>query len=261
MVALASAVDASEEVWHLSAPLSGGTPLFLVQSELVRVQNRTVRLSMRDPVDTLRCRVIRGVGFTTPATHAQGVTLTPYYGEFGPAPIDTGGGGGGGLPSQWTADSHGDVVIAPDDPNTGDPMIQIVAPTDFFNNGSGQFLALIDEVGRVVHRWDVSGDVVLRGSVGGGPSAVVASAPDTPDTTGFYGSDGMHVTNTALSNVFQVIPTGYMRITTASGAPADGDLSPTQLAFWFDSSNGAAKLMLKGKTANGTVVTGSVNLI
>jgi hypothetical protein len=101
MVALASAVDASEEIWHLSAPLPGGSTYFLAQNELVRVQNRTIRLSMRDPVDTLRCRMIRGVGFTTPASHAQGVTLTPYYGEFGPAPLDTGG-AGGGLPSEWS---------------------------------------------------------------------------------------------------------------------------------------------------------------
>lgn len=43
-------------------------------------------------------------------------------------------------------------------------------------------------------------------------------------------------------------------------APANADLSSGSLALWFDSTNGAAKLMLKGKTENGTVVTGQVTL-
>jgi hypothetical protein len=44
------------------------------------------------------------------------------------------------------------------------------------------------------------------------------------------------------------------------GAPADGDISASECALWFDDTNGAAKLMVKAKSANGTVVTGSVNL-
>jgi hypothetical protein len=43
-------------------------------------------------------------------------------------------------------------------------------------------------------------------------------------------------------------------------APADGDLAAGDIAFWFDDSNGAAKLMLKAKQADGTVKTGSVNV-
>jgi hypothetical protein len=45
-----------------------------------------------------------------------------------------------------------------------------------------------------------------------------------------------------------------------NAAPADGELVAGQLALWFDSTNGAGKLMVKAKTANGTVVTGSVTL-
>lgn len=44
-------------------------------------------------------------------------------------------------------------------------------------------------------------------------------------------------------------------------APADGELSASELAFWFDDTNGAAKLKIKAKTANGTVVTGEVALV
>lgn len=52
---------------------------------------------------------------------------------------------------------------------------------------------------------------------------------------------------------------GY--IYTAKGtAPADGELNPGELAFWFDPTNGAAKLMVKAKQADGTVRTAAVNL-
>ena len=43
-------------------------------------------------------------------------------------------------------------------------------------------------------------------------------------------------------------------------APADGDLVASELAFWFDSTNGNAFAMFKGKTVDGTVVSGSVAL-
>lgn len=43
-------------------------------------------------------------------------------------------------------------------------------------------------------------------------------------------------------------------------APADGELAASELAFWFDDTNGAGKLKIKAKTANGTVVTGEVAL-
>lgn len=43
-------------------------------------------------------------------------------------------------------------------------------------------------------------------------------------------------------------------------APGDGELSAGDLAFWFDKTNGASKLMLKAKQADGTVETGTVPL-
>lgn len=48
--------------------------------------------------------------------------------------------------------------------------------------------------------------------------------------------------------------------TLRTSAPADAYLSAGQLAMWFDSTNGASKAMFKGKSANGTVVSGSVTL-
>ena len=59
--------------------------------------------------------------------------------------------------------------------------------------------------------------------------------------------------------VFSVTPAGHP-VTRANAAPADGDLVANEVAMWFDSTNGAAKVMFKGKTADGTVVTGNVAL-
>lgn len=43
-------------------------------------------------------------------------------------------------------------------------------------------------------------------------------------------------------------------------APADAELIAGEMAFWFDATDGAGKLMVKAKTANGTVATASVAL-
>lgn len=52
---------------------------------------------------------------------------------------------------------------------------------------------------------------------------------------------------------------GYL-MTRVTTVPADGDLAASECALWFDDTNGAGKLMVKAKTANGTVVTGEVAL-
>lgn len=43
-------------------------------------------------------------------------------------------------------------------------------------------------------------------------------------------------------------------------APADANVATGECVVWFDQTNGAAKLMLKGKTANGTVVAAAIAL-
>jgi hypothetical protein len=48
--------------------------------------------------------------------------------------------------------------------------------------------------------------------------------------------------------------------TRKTSAPADAELTAGEAAWWFDSSNGASKLMVKAKSADGTVVTGSLAL-
>lgn len=52
---------------------------------------------------------------------------------------------------------------------------------------------------------------------------------------------------------------GYF-VTEKHAAPADGDLTAGQMVVWFDQTNGAAKMMVKAKQADGTVKTGSLAL-
>lgn len=52
---------------------------------------------------------------------------------------------------------------------------------------------------------------------------------------------------------------GYF-MTAKNAAPADADVNTGELALWFDSTNGASKLMIKAKQADGTVKTASVAL-
>jgi hypothetical protein len=49
-------------------------------------------------------------------------------------------------------------------------------------------------------------------------------------------------------------------LTNVHSAPPDGDLVAGDCYLWYDQTNGAAKLMVKAKQADGTVKTGSVNL-
>lgn len=56
-----------------------------------------------------------------------------------------------------------------------------------------------------------------------------------------------------------ILRTGHFGIR-ATAAPADGDIGNGRLFFWYDPTNGSPKLMLKGKQADGTIVTGEVAL-
>lgn len=52
---------------------------------------------------------------------------------------------------------------------------------------------------------------------------------------------------------------GYF-MTRKVAAPSDGDLVASELVIWLDDTNGAGKVKFKAKTADGTVVTASINL-
>jgi hypothetical protein len=107
-----------------------------------------------------------------------------------------------------------------------------------------------------------------------GKAVVVSdSAAASNSGNGFYwnslrGADGEQVADIFTGSAGQFVnrfdAKGHMRpstlVLTNHAAPADADLAAGDCALWFDQTNGAAKLMIKGKSANGTVVTGTVAL-
>ena len=62
------------------------------------------------------------------------------------------------------------------------------------------------------------------------------------------------------SNILTRLNKGGYIMFRQHSAPANGDLATGECALWFDQTNGAAKLMIKAKQADGTVKTGSVSL-
>jgi uncharacterized protein YdeI (BOF family) len=76
--------------------------------------------------------------------------------------------------------------------------------------------------------------------------------------------------NTQSGNLFEARDNNDVILSTVSengyyttrknAAPADAELANGEAAYWFDSTNGAAKFMVKAKQADGTVVTGSLAL-
>lgn len=72
-------------------------------------------------------------------------------------------------------------------------------------------------------------------------------------------ADLLQLKTSAGTVVHRYNKAGYW-VTALHSAPADADLSAGDAALWFDQTNGAGKLMVKAKTANGTVVTGSITL-
>jgi len=67
-------------------------------------------------------------------------------------------------------------------------------------------------------------------------------------------------TNSAIKTGLGKVQFGDFFTTHANAAPADALLSAGEIAFWFDKTNGASKLMLKAKQADGTVKTAQVAL-
>jgi hypothetical protein len=87
---------------------------------------------------------------------------------------------------------------------------------------------------------------------------------------GAAGAKGLIVSSAASPTQpiaeFQVNTTMKSRVTkdgcfatSVNAAPADSDVATSEVQLWFDNTNAAHKIMYKGKTADGTVVTGQLN--
>jgi hypothetical protein len=99
-----------------------------------------------------------------------------------------------------------------------------------------------------------AGTTARVASAGAGSVAleVDTAGVDSTDLIQAYG-------NVNFDLVFRLMQSGAVVIAQHS-APDDGALSAGDMALWFDQTDGAAKLKIKGKSANGTVVSGEVAL-
>lgn len=108
-----------------------------------------------------------------------------------------------------------------------------------------------------------NGVFYTNGQATGSPVMSAATLSNNPSIQARRGAS-------ATGDLFAACANGYTALsrfdkdgflmTKLQAAPADASITAGEIAFWFDSTNGAAKLMFKGKEAGGTVRTGSVAL-
>jgi hypothetical protein len=267
MATLAAGIDATQTV----IPVSGAAP---ATGSYLTVGTEAVRFlgTSRGPQGRSFLRsywsVDRGVAGSTAASHLSGASFTQYYPDANGAD-----GGGAGLPSQWTDGGAGDVTATSDDPATLPFTIQ--QPTGAYNEGVDAFLIIgedLDPDGNAqLFEVGADGGIAIFGRAGNNPQVYVQEG-DLGEYVSF-GGQGIGLTakaGTAEPEAFWVgdFATGARPVALLkTGAvmfsgvvPADGDIPTGNCFMYFDSTNGAAKINFKGKTANGTVVTGSLNL-
>lgn len=168
-------------------------------------------------------------------------------------PIISGGGGGGGP----AAGTYVPVAIAGgatvDDTTYTNPL-----------TGTGKLTTLVFPPNAALMSVALSGDAFPRMVYFADPNngGIVAFGDGTYDPYNDGGQisllngGGVQIAGHGLSGIYF----GGYPVIEFTSAPADSILFPGGAALWFDDTNGASKLMVKAQSANGTVVTGSVNL-
>lgn len=137
----------------------------------------------------------------------------------------------------------GDVTIAPAaDSGTA---LTITGPghlNDLFeiDTASGGFLL-----------FGATGQLTLQPESGAGSLILQGDATGTTDMLEAIGASSAGTARIDAAGRFA---------TTAHSAPGDSAVAAGTAFIWFDQTNGASKLMVKAKSANGTVVTGQVAL-
>jgi hypothetical protein len=139
------------------------------------------------------------------------------------------------------------------------------------NNGalqvgsSGQFTVQPTSPGDIANFRTSAGDIILliRGQDFSGVFEITPRfAHQIPIIIYSYGGEADHIQATGLpdfNNVFRVLQRGAV-VTAQHTAPDDAQLNTGDMSIWFDQTDGASKFMIKGKSADGTVVSGEVAL-
>lgn len=244
----------ADQAWvPLANPNALEAGFYTIDDESIRVRSSQHRTTDTNPEAVFAADgrwVERGVGGTTPAAHSSGATLTQYYPE---APAE------GGIANPVT-----------------EPLVINVSDDD----------ALVAST--------TGGEITLGNTIAGGAllkvrgtspfDGAVVRVEDIDSENQYveinsYGAIGVYgdeenaqVVATSINGAAHIGATkangsAYMSMSTNKGlslgvrsAPSDGSILAGEACIWFDQTNGAAKLMIKAKTANGTVVTGEVAL-
>lgn len=153
-------------------------------------------------------------------------------------PVISGGGGnfnGGTITRELTVDRSGDT--------SGGNLLELTAENATAGSGIDLFV-------------DAYGDLSITGKAGNSAAVTVQTDPTTGQ--GSLASAGVSFLDSAGVTLASLDARGVG--INVHAAPADASLLNGECVVWFDDTNGASKLMIKAKSANGTVVTGSVTL-
>ena len=135
-----------------------------------------------------------------------------------------------GLPASWTIDANGNVTL------TGD--------------GTEAFLELLSGGNLEILLDSQFGSAITTKNANAIPLGISGAVAQSVDIL---------TVGTVAANTFRVGSAGAVVIA-LNAAPADAELAAGDLALWLDATNGACKLMVKAKQADGTVRTGSLAL-
>jgi len=189
----------------------------------------------------------------TRTKYQAGPATDHYHNALGPAQES----GSGGVPDEWTVDEFGNVVIAPTDNPEDLGNVHIVAAP----NSNDAFTLTDSDNPDTFHLGiDPFGYILGTGADFSSDQNVTVLKATGPNGSPVFSHDLFQARNTEVGRGLRVIRSGFVVLNGANTGPDQDTLAAGELAFWFDSTNGAAKLMVRAKQADGTVVNGSVNL-
>lgn len=183
-------------------------------------------------------------------------------------------GNGGSLPAEWTVDADGGLTITPTIATSKAlKLIPASGATAAFDN----VFEIYDDAGHTVLEIDAGGDFLMRPALDA--SALFEMRFDDVQVNS-AARDQLVAFNATFGHDFYIPPTaGFVVWNRGAGAifvigaepdvvvfkrlnaaPTDDFLGPGCFALWLDDTDGAAKLMIKAQSANGSTVTGQVAL-
>lgn len=262
MAVLAADITASQRSLELEEDTALATygGYYRIESEVVRITNFGRARGLHGAVQTRKWSVRRGELGTTRATHSAGTEVKAMVDAFAvganltpPAPFAAEGDGGLSNPvteplvihvegeeEALVAETDNAQVVLGETP-AGGGLLRLRGTSAF----NGAVLVVNDVDGE--DGGDIQGDsqglLQVRYPFG---ASIVA-------TTGHASGAGTSADQVALDSRRGVT----VRL---HAAPSDEIIRNGEMCIWFDQTNGAGKLMIKAKTANGTVVTGEVAL-